>query len=241
MTGIQALFDRAATTYDAERRVLLPDFEAFYGAALSVLEPLPRGARVLDIGAGTGLFAALVAARWPGVRFTLLDIASEMLAQAERRFAKMDAPEPTIMVGDTAKDIPTGPFDAIISALSIHHLEDAAKRKAFADIARALLPNGIFVNAEQIAGGSPAEEARLDAAWEQSVRAQGGEDGMIAAARTRMEFDRCATAEDQMSWMVDAGLTNVDCVWRRGPVRGDQCSIFRASEISMIGIPERIG
>ena len=33
MSDLATLFDRAATAYDAERRMLVPGFDAFYGAA----------------------------------------------------------------------------------------------------------------------------------------------------------------------------------------------------------------
>ena len=71
MTGLGALFDRAATAYDGERRALVPGFDGFYGAALAALEGLPEGARVLDLGAGTGLLSGLLAAARPDVRLTL--------------------------------------------------------------------------------------------------------------------------------------------------------------------------
>jgi cyclopropane fatty-acyl-phospholipid synthase-like methyltransferase len=43
-------------------------------------------------------------------------------------------------------------FDAIVSALAIHHLEDAEKRSLFARIHERLRPGGVFVNAEQVVG-----------------------------------------------------------------------------------------
>jgi tRNA (cmo5U34)-methyltransferase len=60
---IQELFNRSAARYDLARRQLVPCFDDFYAAAL---ERLPaerdRSIQVLDLGAGTGLLAALVAA-----------------------------------------------------------------------------------------------------------------------------------------------------------------------------------
>jgi trans-aconitate methyltransferase len=40
---------------------------------------------VLDLGAGTGLFSALIAYSFPGARITLLDVSDEMLARARER------------------------------------------------------------------------------------------------------------------------------------------------------------
>ena len=68
------VFDEHAARYDAERHRLIPPFDAFYGTAVSALDLLPDPPRrVLDLGAGTGLLSARVAAAHPGARVTLLD------------------------------------------------------------------------------------------------------------------------------------------------------------------------
>ena len=59
-----AAFDAVATEYDAARRRLMPCFDGLYGTVLELIAEWgpPRGARVLDLGAGTGLLAAMVRA-----------------------------------------------------------------------------------------------------------------------------------------------------------------------------------
>jgi tRNA (cmo5U34)-methyltransferase len=53
-----ASFNRDAAGYDAMRRRLIPCFDDFYGTALTLIgDWKPQKAlRVLDVGAGTGLF-----------------------------------------------------------------------------------------------------------------------------------------------------------------------------------------
>ena len=82
----RAAFEAHAEGYDAERRRLLPCFDAFYAAAIEAVglsERRPE--RVLDLGAGTGLLAGFVAQAFPAARLTLLDGAGAMLAQARER------------------------------------------------------------------------------------------------------------------------------------------------------------
>jgi tRNA (cmo5U34)-methyltransferase len=43
-----------------------------------------------------------------------------------------------------------GPFDAVVSALAIHHLEDARKRELFTEVHRLLVPGGIFANLDLV-------------------------------------------------------------------------------------------
>ena len=60
--GARAVFQAHAEDYDAERRRLLPCFDAFYAAAIDALGLCERPLRrVLDLGAGTGLLAGAVA------------------------------------------------------------------------------------------------------------------------------------------------------------------------------------
>lgn len=213
---VGTLFDMAATSYDAGRRLLVPGFDAFYGAAIEATGPLPPGARVLDIGAGTGLLAALVSAHWPETSFTLTDLAPGMLAKADERFRSMGVEAPEIIVMDTAEGLPDGPFDAIVSGLSIHHLSDAEKRMTFQRIAARLAPGAAFVNAEQVAGATPDETREFEARWAREIRHLGATEEMIAAAEERMTHDRCAGLDEQLEWMRETGLVGVRTVWQRG-------------------------
>lgn len=196
--------------------MLVPEFDAFYGAALAAVGRLPERARVLDLGAGTGLLSALLAARQPMLRLTLVDLSPGMLAEAARRFAAMGSQPPDLIAADYAEAMPEGPFHAVVSALSIHHLSDPAKRRVHAAAFARLDPGGVFVNAEQVAGRTPAEDAALDRRWEADARALGADDAMIARARGRMAHDRCAPPGTQLDWLRQAGFDPVAVPWAGG-------------------------
>ena len=107
-----------------------------------------------------------------------------------------------------------GPWDAVVSALAIHHLEDAAKKDLFVRIRAALRPGGLFVNAEQVLGPTPDVEDRHVRFWHEDIRALGVPENEIALAAERMAFDRCASVEAQLGWMREAGLRDVDCSFK---------------------------
>jgi tRNA (cmo5U34)-methyltransferase len=95
--------------------------------------------------------------------------------------------------------------------LSIHHLEDADKRKVFGKIYESLAPGGVFINAEQVAGPTPALEARYKTLWLEQVRKAGASEEQIEGALYRMREDRCASVEDQLGWLRAAGFADADC------------------------------
>jgi tRNA (cmo5U34)-methyltransferase len=214
MTDIRAAFDRGAADYDRPRRQFVPPFDAFYGALVEAV-PFPHDAPidVLDLGAGTGLVSALLAAALPRARFTLVDLSAEMLDQARARFAA----EPdrfSFHVADLAAGLPPGRYDAVVSALAIHHLADAEKRALYASVRAALRQPGVFVNADQVLGPTPAVERRYRETWLRQVRALGTAEPDVQLALDRMRFDRKATLAAQLAWLEELGFADVDCPYK---------------------------
>jgi tRNA (cmo5U34)-methyltransferase len=205
------IFDRHAADYDAQRRRLIPPFDAFYGIAVGALDLLagpPK--RILDLGAGTGLLARMVAGAQPQAQLTLLDGAPAMLDQA--RGVLGDGAD--YVVADLADPLPEGPWCAIVSALAIHHLEHPEQAELLRRVHAALAPGGIFVNAEQVEGPTPAlSEAYAD--WHhRRVLEAGGSEAEWEAAVERMRADRRVPVATFLGWLREAGFADVDCLFK---------------------------
>ena len=206
-------FSAHAADYDALRRRLVPDYDGFYGAVVDALERVAAGEvrRVLDLGAGTGLLSAVVADGFSEAEIELLDASEPMLAQAQRRLG--DAVS-SVHVSDMSAELPAGPFDAVVSALAIHHLEHADKRALMDRIHSALRPGGVFVNAEQVDAPTPGLTAVYEQRWAEDCRALGATEQEIDGARERMRHDRCTDVETQLGWLRDAGFATADCTYK---------------------------
>ena len=210
----QAWFDRWVDTYDADRRVLIPCFDAFYGTAAEAAA-LDRGGpvRILDLGAGTGLLASVLAGSLPDAELVLLDEAPAMLEKAKERLAPLGDRVATV-VADLRDPLPDGPFDVVASALAIHHLDDDAKADLYRRAADVLAPGGVLINAEQVAGPTPQLDAQFKARWREHCRALGATEETLAAADARMAIDLPASVPAQLAMLDAAGLVDVACLFQ---------------------------
>jgi tRNA (cmo5U34)-methyltransferase len=163
----------------------------------SVLPGQPTS--LLDLGCGDGRLAALALGARPTVgRVVAVDASAPMVDRARHRFADDD--RVTVRHWDMADDItPLGSFDVIVSGSAIHHLEDRRKQTLLGEVATQLTPGGLFANLEVVRSATPELHAQFLA--------------LIGRPADDPE-DRLASVEDQLDWMREAGLSQVDCLWR---------------------------
>jgi tRNA (cmo5U34)-methyltransferase len=204
----------SADTYDRAHHKLIPCFDELYRTVLELL-PFDQDARfeVLDLGAGSGFLSALIAEAYPRARLTCFDLTPEMLMVARRRL-KPFGKRVKFVTAAFAAAAGVRSYDAVVSALAIYHLPDSGKRHLFADIFKYLTPGGVLVNADQVAGETPAIDRRSRQIWIKRVRELKVSERDLDATIERMKQDLPATVGQQLAWMREAGFIEVACTYR---------------------------
>jgi demethylmenaquinone methyltransferase/2-methoxy-6-polyprenyl-1,4-benzoquinol methylase len=174
---VREMFDGLVERYDVVNDVLSLGFDRWWRrvAARAVADATAPGARVLDLGCGTGRLGALLAGR---ARVVGVDVSRAMLARAR------DAAPPFAgLVQGSAFRLPfaDGSFGAVTSAFVLRNLEDLGG--AFREMARVTAPGGTVV-ALDITGPSDRRVRRLfDAYFGTVAPALGGLVGRREAYR----------------------------------------------------------
>jgi len=182
----------------------------------------------LDLGSGSGLLALAILTRHPEARATLVDF-SEPMMEAARDLLGEDTNLPSFVLADlnspnwatAVQD--DGPYDAIVSGFTIHHLQHERKAALYRELLPLLAPGALFINVEHVASASPWledvwNEAMIDSLTEYHERQRTGQSREMIAReygrRPDQEANVLATAETQLRWLRDAGFADVDCVFK---------------------------
>jgi tRNA (cmo5U34)-methyltransferase len=212
MNSIKEQFNSVSKKYDSQRHYLIPCLNDFYSACLPLVKSLTHAKKVLDIGAGTGLFSQFIYDLNPNLNFTLADLSGQMLDVARERFDGLNNFE--FMELDFSKDALPGKYDIIISALAIHHLEDADKAKLYKNIYLALNDGGLFINADQVEGKNLLFDSLYKYHWRETVSKSGIDHEALVQAFERTKLDKFAPLETQLIMLEKAGFNEVDCIYK---------------------------
>jgi tRNA (cmo5U34)-methyltransferase len=138
--------------------------------------------RVLELGIGTGETTRRVLAANPSAFVVGVDASSEMLARAR---AALPSERVELLEARLEDPLPDGPFDAVVTALAVHHLDGPGKADLFRRVSAVLVPGGRFVLGDVIVPKDPSDVVTPI-------------DG---------DYDTPSTIADQTRWLEEAGLS----------------------------------
>jgi tRNA (cmo5U34)-methyltransferase len=174
-------------TYMELMRTEVPAYARLQDEVADATEGVDVGS-VLDLGTGTGETLLRVLERHRGAAAVGIDQNPRMLEAARTRLEGVAAVD--LRVAELTDPLPAGPFDLVVSALAVHHLEGHDKAALFARVAAAVRPGGRFVLGDVVLPADPAE----------------------AVTPVSDGHDRPSTLEDQLRWLSDAGF-DATAVW----------------------------
>ena len=154
----RATFDEAAELYDRAR----PGYPPAVFDDLAALAGLGPGARVLEIGAGTGKATVPLAAR--GYAVVAVELGARMAAVARSKLAGFPAVR-VVVAAFEAWPLPAEPFDAVVAATAFTWVDPAVRVAKAAD---GLRPGGALatLGTRHVAGGTEAFFAEVQACYE---------------------------------------------------------------------------
>jgi trans-aconitate methyltransferase len=156
----------------------VPAYDRLQSAVVDATTGLSVG-RALDLGTGTGVTARALCRAHPGAAIVGIDASAAMLDHARQAL-----PAASLSVGRLEDGLPPGPYDVVVSALAVHHLDAPAKADLFRRVAAVLRPGGRFVLGDVIVPDDPADVVTPI-------------DG---------EYDKPSTIGEQVRWLDEAGL-----------------------------------
>lgn len=210
--NIEAQFNLIAKEYDCNRRRFIPCFDDYYeNSTKFILSSIKKPKSVLDLGAGTGLLSYYWYIHCSSAEYMLVDIAEEMLDVSRKRFSGLNNVRHRIM--DYTKALPEDDFDAVISALSIHHLDDAQKENLFIKIYDMLPKGGILVNYDQFCADTPVMNDWFNIYWESQLYSSGLTERDIELWKERRKLDKECSVEAEIQMLNRCGFSEVKCIY----------------------------
>jgi SAM-dependent methyltransferase len=175
----------------------------------------------LDLGAGTGAASSAILTEYPNANAILAEYSTLMMAEGDKALSRFRGRYRYVEFDMNSSDWPStvpSSVDAVVSALSIHHLPDSRKRSIFREIFDCLTPGGWYINYDPIR----APDSTMESIWERANDRYDPQGPWKRDNRTPQELARYENhvrymipLEPQLDWLREAGFQNIDVFWKR--------------------------
>jgi len=207
-------FDGEARVFDAGILKSVPHYRQMIGVIIEML-PFPRQKKVvlMDIGTGTGNIAFNLKTAFPNSELVCLDLSPKMLMVARQKLTAFKGVE--YVVADAAAYNFDRQYDAIVSSLTLHHLETDADKHAFHKKAfQALKKGGLFINADIIMAPDQKMQAVNLAKWTGFILKSSSPEFVADRYKKYKAEDRPAVLLNELDSLRKCGFRSVDVFWK---------------------------
>ncbi len=203
---MDAFFEKRLDGYDEHMRREVDDEGVFYAFTAAQL-PKEKGAKVLDLGCGTGLELEDYFALNPEAGVTGIDLCRPMLDALEKKF-----PEKGMrLICASYFDEPFGidAFDAAVSVESLHHFTKQQKIPLYKKLCDSLKDGGFFILTDYFAD----HQEREDYFQRELIRLK-KEQGLLDGEF--YHYDTPLTVENERDALLKGGFAKVDVLNKWG-------------------------
>ena len=210
-------------------RYVVPEREYQIETMCDLIPPATANLNIMELCCGEGLLAEAMLTRFPTCTVFGYDGSEGMLDGARKRLASFgERFQPVgFDLADRVWRKPAAPVHAVVSSLTIHHLDGAQKMELYADLFKLLDSGGVLVIADLVEFAHPLGQAVAAKAWDKAVRQRAmAIDGNIRALefferehwniyryREPYDIDHPSRLLDQLKWLEQAGFADVDVYW----------------------------
>ena len=192
-------FDARLNGYEEHQLTCIDSAREFYPFTAACL-PQIHGARLLDLGCGTGLELDYYYEMVPSAEITGIDLAPGMLDKLRNKFPDKKM---TLILGSYF-DVPfaENSYDAAVSVESLHHFTKEEKIPLYEKLRKALKPGGCFILTDYFALSMKEEQFYRN----ELLRLK---EGQNIADEAFYHYDTPLTVEHEKEALIKAGFSSV--------------------------------
>jgi tRNA (cmo5U34)-methyltransferase len=207
--GVATHLGIAIREYDQRIRTFIPDYEEMLDVAAAAIPARPQ--TIVDLGTGTGAFAARCLSHTPRAHIVGIDADEEILNVARRR---LGASASFISSSFLRAALPR--CDAVIASFALHHVRTrTAKGALYRRVRKALRPGGVFMSVDCHPAADPIVARRQRDDWNRHLRRAYTPARAAALLAAWGKEDVYVPLDAEMDLISRSGF-RVEVIWRKG-------------------------
>jgi len=215
-------YDRHAKAYDLYQSAVVPGYQEMLDlVAEACWRYLPKEAKLIDLGCGTGNGTLAVLQKIPSARIYIIDGSERMVKVASE---KISCAHPNAILGCRVADLAGSDwqeglegegYDAIISTLVLEHLPFDRYKATIAKCYSLLKPGGWLLAAEGYSEeGSDMQEWFFEEMEERRKAIDPELSDFVARLRDEKETHYYCSKAEKEDWWMQAGFVKVNVLWQ---------------------------